>query len=248
MPGNDAQCTRRRRALWPLAALVVAGCAAAMRPPPPAAGEPVLPYPLFAASDALMKSWRFIRIWGQSEWRLIADGDDVAIEPVVDGSSTALARWVQIDTETCPVVEWSWRVDRLPEGADLAVRATDDVAASLVFAFGDPGALSNPRPVPTLRYVWSTPANAAGSVIESPYFIGTLYSFVVRSGGAGEGWHTERRNLREDYQRAFGEAPPGPVEVMALFTDNDHLEAPLHSLYRAATLYCTELPDEAFPS
>jgi len=172
-----------------------------------------------------------------------------AIEPAVDRSSTALARWVEFDTGTCPVAEWSWRVDHLPEGADLASRKSEDVAASLFFVFGNPGTLSNPRPVPTLRYVWSAETNPPGSIVDSPYFPETLRSIVVRSGPEGLGsWQTERRNLIDDYRAAFGASPDQPVQVIALFTDNDHLGQPLRSLYRSAIVWCTEEPDGFWPS
>lgn len=236
---------RARAALWLGVGLLAAGCAGAARTPPSGAGAADKEFPLFAAENVLMEGWRFVRVWGRSRWQLVAVDEEVAIEGKVDGSSSALARWIDIDTALCPIAEWSWRVDQLPDGADLSRRASDDVAASVFFVFGDPGTLANPAPVPTLRYVWSTAANPAGSVIDSPYFPGTLRSLVVRSGTDETGrWVTERRDLRADFITAFGEPPPEPVRVIALFTDNDHLKVPVRSLYRSASAYCTELPDD----
>jgi len=200
---------------------------------------------IFAAADALQQKWRHVRIWGESSWTLAAVGDRVAIVPSVDGSSTALAHPIELDTGKCPVAEWTWRVDALPEQADLASRDSEDVAASLFFVFGDPGALSNPRPVPTIRYAWSTAANPPGAIVDSPYFPGTLRSIVVRSGPDGLGaWVAERRDLRADYEAAFGTPPKEPVRVVALFTDNDHLKEPVRAMYLEASALCTELPDE----
>jgi len=34
-------------------------------------------------------------------------------------------------------------------------------------------------------------------------------------------WVRERRNVAEDFRKAFGREPPATVEVLALFTDND---------------------------
>ncbi|MDT8346109.1 MAG: DUF3047 domain-containing protein [Thermohalobaculum sp.] len=231
------------RAMSAALAIGLAGCASLMPQPRPA-GDADIAFPLFTASGSLMEGWRMLRVWGTSHWKLVPDGGtDVAVAPLVEGSSSALVRWIDIDAEICPEVEWSWRVDELPEGADLAHRATDDVAASIFFAFGDPGPLANPAPVPTLRYVWATAANPEGSVIDSPYFSGTLRSLVVRSGPAQLGtWVTERRNLRADFETAFGKPPPEPVRVMALFTDNDHLKTPVRSFYRSAQAWCTEEP------
>ena len=224
---------------------LAAACADLVRPPapPPPQADLTESLPIFVGSDALVEKWRRVQVWGKSDWRLIAMDGDVVIEPVVDRSSTALARWIEFDTLKCPVAEWIWRVDALPPGADLTTRKAEDVAASVFFVFGDPGTFSNPEPVPTIRYVWSAGDEAAGTVINSPYFPDNLRNIVVRSGGAGAGWVTEQRNLHEDYVRAFGQPPSDRVQVFALFTDNDHLGEPVKAFYLSARMLCSELPE-----
>ena len=170
-------------------------------------------------------------------------GDEVAIKPGVDTSSTALARWVEFDVIDCPVAEWSWRVDKTPTSADLTTRDAEDMAASLVFAFGDPGNFVNPAPVPTIRYVWAHDDAKLGAIIPSPYFPKNLRSIVVQAGAAPDIWTDERRNLLEDYRAAFGAEPEEKVQVFALFTDNDHKGEPIQAYYRWARMLCSEAPD-----
>ena len=228
--------------------LLAAGCAAPTTPIGPSSDGSLEAYPVFAAADALDRDWLHFRIWRETEWRLAALDGEIVISATGKGSSSGLGRWVAIDTAKCPVLEWSWRVDALPAGADLAERDRDDVAASLFLAFGDPGSLSVPRPVPTIRYVWSAAANPIGTVVDSPFFPGTLRNVVVRSGADDLGiWVTERRDLREDYRLAFGGPPAGPIQAFALFTDNDHLEEPMQAYYRWASVLCTEPPEELHP-
>ena len=226
-------------------ALQCVGCASASRPSSDQHVVNGAVLPVFTASDALVSDWQNVKVWGKSDWRLVAVDNEVAIEALVDGSSTALARWIDIDTRLCPLIEWAWRVDALPEGANLASRDSEDVAASVLFVFGDPGTFSNPKPVPTVRYVWSTSADPFGSVIESPYLPKTLRSIVVRSGKEDVGkWVTERRNLRADYAAAFGKEPPGPIRAVALYSDNDHLKRPARALYSQARALCIAPQEE----
>jgi len=200
--------------------------------------------PIFAAADALEKDWRKVRVWEEMEFSLVPAGDGVAIRAIAEGGSAALAREVEIDPSACPEVEWSWRVESLPEAAELSSREAEDMAASIFFAFGDPGVLTNPREVPTLRYVWATEDDAAESVHESPYFPGIIRSLVVRSGATDVGsWVTERRDLLADFARVFGGQPEEPVRVIALYTDSDHGETRVEALYRSATSLCLEAPD-----
>ena len=211
---------------------------------PPSASDGDKMFSLFDASDALMRKWRPVQIWSKSDWRLAVVDGDVAIEPVVETSSSALVRWTEFDTSDCPVAEWTWRVEALPKQTDLSSRESEDVAASLMFVFGDPGNMVNPDPVPTLRYVWAPDGTEGDAAIASPYYPDFLRSIVIRRGGAAERWVSERRNLREDYEAAFGEVPSEPVMVFALFSDNDHLGEPVKAYYRSAHMLCSELPDD----
>lgn len=242
---------RRHRAefLLALVPFLMAGCADHTRQAGTARPAGVLePYQLFTATDALDRDWLHFQVWRDTEWKLAVLDDEIVISATGKGSSSGLARWVEIDTADCPMIEWSWRVDTLPEQADLAQRDREDVAASLFLAFGDPGSLSNPKPVPTIRYVWSTAANPVGSIIDSPYFPGNLRSLAVRSGAQAVGtWVTERRDLRADYDMIFGERPAEPIQAFALYTDNDHLEEPVQAYYRWAQVLCSQMPESSYP-
>lgn len=230
------------------AATALAACTAPLPvPQAPPSGTPLANltevFTVFTATDALVKKWRPVQVWSESDWKLVVLDGEIAIEPRVEKSSTALTRYVEFDADKCPVAEWSWRVDALPEGADLASREAEDMAASIMFVFGDPGSFTNPNLVPTLRYVWSNGREPVDTVVRSPYFPEKLRSIVVRSGPAAEGWITERRNLANDFRMAFGKPPSKAVEVFALYTDNDHLGQPVKAAYRWARMLCSELPD-----
>ena len=61
---------------------------------------------------------------------------------------------------------------------------------------------------------------------------------VVQSGTEGLGqWRDVRRNLREDYRRAFG-AAPGPVVAVAVMTDTDNTGEVASGQYAGFALDC----------
>ncbi|MEM9045176.1 MAG: DUF3047 domain-containing protein [Pseudomonadota bacterium] len=236
----------------PVVSLLIAGAlvgcveqsARVVADPGTAVEAELLPLPIFSAGDAVEKNWRAVTVWGESEIRLVAQEGEIAIRAETDKSSIALIRGVEIDPGLCPEVEWLWRVDAMPLEADLASRQAEDVAASVFFAFGDPGAFTNPDPVPTIRYAWATETNPVDEVVDSPYFPGVIRTVVVRSGPADlETWITERRNIVADYELAFGEKPEDEIEVFAIFTDSDHDNGPAIANYRWARALCTELPE-----
>ncbi len=148
-------------------------------------------------------------------------------------------RRVEIDTDQCPEIEWSWSVSVLQPSADIRIREREDVAASIFLLFGDPGFVFDPSPVPTLRYVWTNERVAVESVIDSPYMPGTVRSLVVRSGIHGSGqWTTQKRDVGRDFRTAFGYAPPGPVRAVAIFTDNDQTGEDVEAYYEWARVLC----------
>jgi hypothetical protein len=108
-----------------------------------------------------------------------------------------------------PVLEWTWKVVALPKGADARRAETDDEAAQLYVVW--------PRFPQAVRsqiigYIWDTKA-PTGSIIKSKKS-GTVTYVVVRSGSADLGkWITERRNIREDFKRIYGEEPDDPGGV-----------------------------------
>jgi hypothetical protein len=235
-----------RRAALALGALMAAtGCASG---PPrgqasaaPVEGEALT---VFTADDALTRDWQLFRVWRTADIGLAAVDGEVAIRAYAEGSSAGLGRWIDIDTDICPTLEWTWRVNRLPPAADLTSKDSEDMAASVLVFFGDPGSLTLPSPVPTLRYVWATETQPVGTVVDSPYLPGTLRSLVVRSGPADLGRPvTERRDLVADFATAFGRTPPEPARLVALFTDADHGTGPVEAFYLGARALCAEAPD-----
>lgn len=83
-----------------------------------------------------------------------------------------------------------------------------------------------------MSYVWTSDKIRVGDVVVSPHHAGTSRSIVLQAGKAKLGqWIGERRNIVEDYRRAFGAAPPPSVEVIALWTDNDQTGEPVEAYY-----------------
>lgn len=163
----------------------------------------------------------------------------LAVRAVGRDSASGVIRRIDVDPHRCPVLEWEWRVERIQADADLKTKAGDDVAAALFLLFGDPGFLTDPEPVPTLRYVWSGGDAPLGSIIANPYMPDVVRNIVVESGPARLGrWVGERRNIVDDFRRAFGKTAPGTVEAFALFTDNDQTRQPVTAYYGPARLRC----------
>ena len=134
-----------------------------------------------------------------------------------DGDSSAVSKEVKVDVKTWQILEWSWRVVKLPAGGDARKSATDDEAAqTYVVSPRFPSAVRSR----VIAYIWDTTA-PVGSVFKSEK-TGTVTYVVVRSGPADlNKWLTERRNVLEDYKKIYGENPSEEVGVISVLIDSN---------------------------
>lgn len=171
-----------------------------------------------------------------TRYSLVDTGQGVALEADARASASGLYRSIRINPGTHPTVSWRWKVSALIPGADKRVAHAEDSPARLMIAFhGDPSKLDvvergkmrmaralSGREVPyaTLMYVASNNL-PVGTVLPNPH-TERIQMVVVASGEGQVGqWIDFRRNVLEDYRRAFGEEPWDIVSV-GVMTDADN--------------------------
>lgn len=175
-------------------------------------------------------------LWSRGGWRRQTEygrveiGGIAAIRAAGRNSGSALHRELHYRPAEYPWLEWTWRVDKLQENADIRDAKREDFGAAISLLFGRPSLFR--REVPTLSYVWTNARLRAGDVVASPHHRGTVRSIVLQAGTEKLGqWIRERRNVVEDYRRAFGSDPPESVEMIAIWTDNDQTGEPVEAYY-----------------
>jgi hypothetical protein len=134
------------------------------------------------------------------------------------GDSSTVSKEIKgrVSLKQTPVLEWTWKVMTLPEGADARRKELDDEAGQVYVVW--------PRFPEAVRsqiigYIWDSTA-PVGSVIPSQKNRTVTY-IVVRSGKDNLGqWLTERRNVADDYKRVYDADPVDPGGV-SLSIDSD---------------------------
>jgi len=146
-------------------------------------------------------------------------------------------------------VKFSWRVDALVPESSVGDPQADDSSARVIFGFdGDRSRLSARNralfdlaetltgempPYATLMYVWD-PVLPVGSVVVNSR-TDRIRKIVVDSGTQHLGtWREHRRNLIEDFRRAF-EEEPGALLSVAKMTDSDNTRSVAHAWYGPIT-------------
>ncbi|HHP7238922.1 DUF3047 domain-containing protein [Longibacter sp.] len=191
-----------------------------------------------AREQVLPDEWdriTFGKIDTQTEYDLVEAPADstVVLEARSNGGASGLVTEKRIDPAAYPVLQWRWRVQDLPDAANARTKDGDDFAARIYVTFdhdlGIGGRIKRTAlralgyddvPSRALNYVWATRVDT-GQVFPSAY-TDWVMMLPLQSGTADLGrWVSERRNIADDYRRAFGEEPPA-VTGIAVMTDTDN--------------------------
>lgn len=235
-----------------VAALLVTGLAAlsACAPLPRASDTEAVgqsPWARASSHVAELPDWQHFKLPGKQYSKFSpvrVDGRD-AMAVQAASSASMLRQKVRLEPSDLGSVRFSWKVPRLIQGADMAARDADDSPVRIVLAFeGDRSAFSarnamlselsltltgEEMPYATLMYVWCN-QREPGTVIVNPR-TDRIRKMVVQSGPMQlNQWLDYRRNIREDFKRAFGE-PPGALVGIGIMTDSDNTGADASAFY-----------------
>lgn len=261
---------RRHYFITLIAVILLAACATPPTPPP--AGSLVL-FSQGQAGRTLPPGWERWSIRPgkkNTQYELVAEvipdtDGTLKRQPVLrataDNSASGVGIRLQYDVSAKPYLRWQWRTDSLIAKADNTHRYDDDSPVRIVVSFdGDKSKLpgrdrlfmekarlitGQELPYATLMYIWEN-KQSVGKIIPSAY-TGRIKKIVAQSGPAGLGqWQQLERNLVEDYQRAFGEAP-GKLLGIGVMTDTDNTQSYIEAFYGDITLHATPATVPATP-
>jgi hypothetical protein len=196
--------------------------------------------------------WQHCAFPGKKSTRYRAvrlDGRD-AVLGESDSAASMLRQHLRVEPSELGKLGFSWKVPMMISGADMTQRDGDDSPVRVVLAFeGDRSKFSaknamlselalaltgEPLPYATLMYVWGT-HSARESVVINPR-TDRIRKLVLESGPARLGrWLDYERDIRADYEKAFGEAP-GALVGIAIMTDSDNTRQKASAWYGPVSL------------
>ncbi len=126
-----------------------------------------------------------------------------------------------------PVLEWEWRIVKLPRGGDVRVRERDDQAGSICVIV-NPGLVG----FKSICYLFEN-GGPKDTPITSAQREDSKY-LIVRTAQSGDPtgeWLKERRNVLEDYQRLFGKEPDQEA-ILGFQIDSNDTHSSAEARYR----------------
>ena len=192
-----------------------------------------------AVGNILPAGWKpltFKKIERHTAYTLVKEGNTIVVKAVAEASASGLVREIKINPKEYPIVQWSWKVSNILKKGDVHRKEGDDYPARIYITFEyDPGKLGffektkyemikllygQYPPIGAINYIWESKA-PEGTMVPNPY-TDRVMMIVVESGEAKlNQWVSEKRNLYEDYRKAFSKEPP-MISGVAIMTDTDN--------------------------
>lgn len=247
----DGSCTRRAWLAASGGAALLAGCSS-LRPPPEPAVD-ASPWAVQSAGPGASRPWLHQAFPGKAptQFKYAREDGRHAVSVTASSSASMLRRRLRIEPAELGSVVFSWKVPALIADADMASRENDDAPVRVMLVFEGDRSRFSPRdamlseltraltgeemPYATLMYSWCS-RREAGTVVSNAR-TSRVRTLVVESGPQKlNRWLDYRRNVRADFERAFGE-PPGALVGVGIMSDSDNTRSiarawygPLHFL------------------
>ncbi len=216
------------------------------------AGASIIPVTKFRSPNltgGAPAGWALERKSGSPSLKMEKEGEYYYLRLQSDGrSSFGIRAAARVNVKDYQIISWRWKAYKLPVGADVRKKETDDQALQVYVAFketGFPASLNTP----VIGYIWDTEAPKGWSGRSRQIGGDKLRYIVLRNKTDKTGtWYTERRNIYEDYKRLFSEInggePLGVTTGLQLYINTQRTKTPADGLI-GDIFFSSDLPKVA---
>lgn len=168
----------------------------------------------FATSG--LEGWAGKEFKGVTEYTIVSEEGKNVLQAVSNGGASGLVFETEYEPADYPLLSWTWKVSGVLAKGDSRSKQGDDYAARVYVIFPH---WFFPK-TKTLNYIWANKLEK--EAVQANAYTGNAMMIAVESGAdKADEWVEVRRNIVEDYRRAFGEDPPA-VGAIAIMSDTDN--------------------------
>jgi len=189
------------------------------------AAEPKLMLGEFSSNR--LDGWEHKSFKGETRYQLQTLDGVVALKADSHAAGSGLFKEQRIDLEQTPFLNWSWRIANRLSGLNEQSKVGDDYAARIYVVVKGGLAFWQTK---AINYVWAS--NSAKDSVWPNAFAGDHALMLALHGpeAALNIWYSEKRNVRIDLQKLFGE-DLHYIDAVALMTDTDNSGGQVSAFY-----------------
>jgi len=176
--------------------------------------------------DKPLKGWHEMVIDGRVYYFIDLSGNNRFVHAYSKKTCSSLYYRINFKPKDYPILKWDWCVLKFPDKEKKENLIADDYAARVYVIF--PGFTFSAFRF--IEYIWSEylPENH----IQKSSSANNIRQIVVRSGTKNTGeWFREKRNIREDYEKAFGQKLNKSAAAIAIMCNSNLTKSEAESLF-----------------
>ncbi len=168
-------------------------------------------------SQQSLAGWQEKEFSGKTRYQFIQNNGRTVLQATSNKSASGLFKEIHIDLNKTPYLNWSWLINTQLKGINEQSKTGDDYSARLyvvkkhAFLFWKTQALN---------YVWSGNQNKLAHWDNAYTSQAKMLAIRGKEDAVGQ-WYHEKRNVKEDLKRLFGENIDS-IDVIAVMTDTDN--------------------------
>ncbi len=164
-----------------------------------------------------LNAWEEKSFKGNTAYEITGGESERVLQARSQASASGLYRKIKIDLWQTPYLNWSWKIDHALAAVNERSKQGDDYPARVYVVVSGGLLFWKTR---ALNYVWSS-TQPPGAAWPNAY---TDHARMIAVRGTGDEtgrWRMEKRNVREDFKRHFGE-DIRYLDAIALMSDTDN--------------------------
>jgi len=186
--------------------------------------------------EAPLENWEARSFKGETRYDIAREEGNNFLRATAEGTASAIANKTRFDPGECQTITWRWKIDTTVSGGDATKKDKDDYAARVYIVFPSWW----PPSTRTVNYIWANKLKE-GEQTTSTYTDNAVMIAVDSGNGKAGQWVEHSRNIRDDFEKAFGMKLPGEA-VVAIMTDTDQTGEKAVGYYDDIRLECTAKP------
>jgi hypothetical protein len=173
--------------------------------------------PVGEFSSGQLHGWKEKHFDGSTTYKITELDERKVLHAKSKASASGMFKELKIDLHETPYLNWSWKVDNTLGNINERSREGDDYPARVYVVFSGGIFFWKTR---AINYVWSSAQNQGSEWLNAYTDHSPMIAVQGKQQATGQ-WLNEKRNIREDYRRLFGD-DIRYVDAVAIMTDTDN--------------------------
>ncbi|MBF0266378.1 MAG: DUF3047 domain-containing protein [Gammaproteobacteria bacterium] len=182
--------------------------------------------PIGDFSNKSLSGWTEKEFDGITQYGFVSSNDKFVLKADSNKSASGLFKEIRIDLNKTPYLNWSWQISNTLTSINEETKEGDDYPARIYIVQKHDFLFWKTK---ALNYVWSSNQKIHSNWDNAYTSQAKMYAVRGKESKLNQ-WYHEKRNVKEDLKKLFGEDITY-IDAVAIMTDTDNSELKVNAFY-----------------